>query len=101
MKWVVVIGCSYQKSIELLIRKLPFKRLVREIAQDFKREPILFLPVSLISTSVNEPLWSNSSEFLFYINLANFDFYYITTTTISSDLVATRENKKNNDKENE
>jgi histone H3 len=27
---------KYQKSIELLIRKLPFQRLVREIAQDFK-----------------------------------------------------------------
>lgn len=26
----------YQKSGELLIRKLPFQRLVREIAQDFK-----------------------------------------------------------------
>ena len=26
----------YQKSTELLIRKLPFSRLVREIAQDFK-----------------------------------------------------------------
>ena len=26
----------YQKSTELLIRKLPFQRLVREIAQDFK-----------------------------------------------------------------
>ena len=26
----------YQKSTELLIRKLPFQRLVRELAQDFK-----------------------------------------------------------------
>ena len=26
----------YQKSIELLIRRMPFQRLVREIAQDFK-----------------------------------------------------------------
>ena len=26
----------YQKSTDLLIRKLPFQRLVREIAQDFK-----------------------------------------------------------------
>ena len=33
----------YQKSTELLIRKLPFQRLVREIAQDFKvRAPVLF-----------------------------------------------------------
>ena len=29
----------YQKSTELLIRKLPFQRLVREIAQDFKVGP--------------------------------------------------------------
>jgi hypothetical protein len=36
----VCVVCSeirkYQKSTELLIRKLPFQRLVREIAQDFK-----------------------------------------------------------------
>ncbi|KAH8296630.1 hypothetical protein KR054_008997 [Drosophila jambulina] len=28
----------YQKSIELLIRKLPFQRLVREIAENFKTD---------------------------------------------------------------
>ena len=28
----------YQKSTELLIRKLPFQRLVREVAQDFKTD---------------------------------------------------------------
>ncbi|KAE9421295.1 hypothetical protein Angca_006529, partial [Angiostrongylus cantonensis] len=28
----------YQKSTKLLIRKLPFKRLVREIAQDLKTD---------------------------------------------------------------
>ncbi|KAG9309473.1 histone H3 [Chiua virens] len=28
----------YQKTTELLIRKLPFQRLVREIAQDFKSD---------------------------------------------------------------
>jgi histone H3 len=28
----------YQRSTELLIRKLPFQRLVREIAQDFKSD---------------------------------------------------------------
>ncbi|KXJ85159.1 histones H3 and H4 [Microdochium bolleyi] len=28
----------YQKSTELLIRKLPFQRLVREVAQDFKED---------------------------------------------------------------
>ena len=29
---------KYQKSTELLIRKLPFNRLVREMAQDFKTD---------------------------------------------------------------
>lgn len=29
---------KYQKNTELLIRKLPFQRLVREIAQDFKTD---------------------------------------------------------------
>ena len=29
---------KYQKSTDLLIRKLPFQRLVREIAQDFKHD---------------------------------------------------------------
>ncbi|KAL5077279.1 hypothetical protein RYX36_016263 [Vicia faba] len=29
---------KYQKSIKLLIRKLPFQRIVREIAQDFKTD---------------------------------------------------------------
>jgi len=28
----------YQKSTDLLIRKLPFQRLVREIASDFKSD---------------------------------------------------------------
>ena len=30
--------CHFQKSTALLIRKLPFQRLVREITQDFKTE---------------------------------------------------------------
>lgn len=33
---------KYQKSTELLIRKLPFQRLVREIAQDFKVNFVLY-----------------------------------------------------------
>ncbi len=37
----------YQKSTELLIRKLPFQRLVREIAQDFKVRCLL--PSSLFT----------------------------------------------------
>ena len=32
----------YQKSTELLIRKLPFQRLVREIANDMGEEPYRF-----------------------------------------------------------
>ena len=28
--------CRYQKPTDLLLRKLPFQRLVREIAQDFR-----------------------------------------------------------------
>ena len=38
----------YQKSTELLIRKLPFARVVREIAQDFKTE--LRFQISVIGT---------------------------------------------------
>ena len=30
--------CHFQKSTALLIRKLPFQRLVREIAQDYKTD---------------------------------------------------------------
>ena len=30
--------CRFQKSTELLIRKLPFQRLVREIAMDFQND---------------------------------------------------------------
>ena len=29
---------KYQKSTDLLLRKLPFQRLVREVAQDFKND---------------------------------------------------------------
>lgn len=36
----------YQKSTQLLIRRLPFQRLVREIAQDFKAD--LRFPVSAL-----------------------------------------------------
>ena len=39
---------KYQKSTELLIRKLPFQRLVREVAQDFKTE-IRFQSTALLA----------------------------------------------------
>ena len=40
---------KYQKSTELLIRKLPFQRLVREIAQDFKTGELWRLTLSFSS----------------------------------------------------
>ncbi|CAO3596055.1 unnamed protein product [Absidia cylindrospora] len=50
----------YQKSTELLIRKLPFQRLVRELAQDFKTDfnsnP---LPLALFKKPL-KPTWSPS-----------------------------------------
>src|SRR5882757_4624436 len=42
----------YQKSTELLIRKLPFQRLVREIAQDFKVCSTLSLSSTCLLTAV-------------------------------------------------
>ena len=38
----------YQKSTELLIRKAPFLRLVREVAQDFKGDLRLALCVLVV-----------------------------------------------------
>jgi histone H3 len=38
----------FQKSTELLMRKLPFARLVREIAQDFKAD-LRFNPDALLA----------------------------------------------------
>ena len=37
----------YQKSTDLLIRKLPFQRLVKEIAQDFKAD-LRYNPMALL-----------------------------------------------------
>lgn len=37
---------KYQKSTELLIRKLPFQRLVREIAQDFKVVDLFYVVIA-------------------------------------------------------
>ncbi len=42
----------YQKSTELLIRKLPFQRLVREIAQDFK-VMTNYLSISVLADAMN------------------------------------------------
>eukprot|EP01024_Parvocaulis_polyphysoides_P016900 TRINITY_DN17486_c1_g1_i3.p4 TRINITY_DN17486_c1_g1~~TRINITY_DN17486_c1_g1_i3.p4 ORF type:complete len:109 (+),score=12.41 TRINITY_DN17486_c1_g1_i3:136-462(+) len=43
---------KYQKSTELLIRKLPFQRLVREIAQEFKTESKTLLTIHIEGTRV-------------------------------------------------
>jgi histone H3 len=42
---------KYQKSTELLLRKLPFQRLVRELAQDVRvsGDPIRFQSVALLA----------------------------------------------------
>ena len=32
------VGRKYQKNVDLLIRKAPFSRVVREVAQDFKSD---------------------------------------------------------------
>ncbi|GFH45240.1 hypothetical protein CTEN210_01714 [Chaetoceros tenuissimus] len=38
----------YQKSVDLLIRKWPFQRLVREIAQEFKMD-LRFTPTAMLA----------------------------------------------------
>jgi histone H3 len=43
---------KYQRNTELLIRKLPFQRMVREIAQDFKTDLLFFLESSFINHSM-------------------------------------------------
>ena len=39
----------YQKSVDLLIRKAPFQRLVREIAQDFKPDDKRFQSTAVLA----------------------------------------------------
>ena len=39
----------YQKSTELLIRKLPFQRLVREIANEFIPTPVHFQSAAIVA----------------------------------------------------
>jgi len=39
----------YQKSTELLIRKLPFQRLVKEVCQTIKTEPLRFQSTALLA----------------------------------------------------
>lgn len=49
----------YQKSTELLIRKLPFQRLVREIAQDFKVSLVSCVPLNDAHTAFRLTCASN------------------------------------------
>lgn len=53
----------YQKSTELLIRKLPFQRLVREIAQDFKTD-LRFQSAAIGALQVHSYLKKNLGLFL-------------------------------------
>ncbi|GBP62452.1 Histone H3 [Eumeta japonica] len=52
----------YQKSTELLIRKLPFQRLVREIAQDFKTDLRFQSSAVMALQEASERTWSVSSK---------------------------------------
>lgn len=66
----------YQKSTELLIRKLPFQRLVREIAQDFKTD-LRFQSAAIgalqVSTYITIVLCvHNTLTAYFYIKLDDF-----------------------------
>ena len=47
---------KYQKSTELLIRKLPFQRLVREIAQDFKTD-LRFQSASILALQESSEMY--------------------------------------------
>lgn len=51
----------YQKSTELLIRKLPFQRLVREIAQDFKTD-LRFQSAAIGALQVRTCPWCGSKN---------------------------------------
>jgi histone H3/H4 len=44
----------YQKSTDLLLRKLPFQRLVREIAQDYKTD-LRFQSSAVLALQVRRP----------------------------------------------
>ena len=59
----------YQKSTELLIRKLPFQRLVREIAQDFKTD-LRFQSAAIGALQVSQ--FINFILFNCHLNLGNF-----------------------------
>jgi histone H3 len=43
----------YQKSTELLIRKMPFSRLVREIAQDLEKKDCRYQGTAMLATQTS------------------------------------------------
>ena len=53
----------YQKSTELLIRKLPFQRLVREIAQDFKTD-LRFQSAAIGALQVRAPFCKSRHAYI-------------------------------------
>merc|ERR1712226_1728179 len=52
----------YQKSTELLLRKLPFQRLVREIAQDFKTDLPFNPALSWLFKKLQRLTWLDCSK---------------------------------------
>jgi hypothetical protein len=58
----------YQKSTELLIRKLPFQRLVREIAQDFKTD-LRFQSAAIGALQVSFSPLQTITKFLKFLSL--------------------------------
>ena len=68
----------YQKSTELLIRKIPFQRLVREIAQDFKTDLRFQSETIGASEAVFEIKYldKNRNAF-FFVNFTIFQLYQL------------------------
>ena len=62
----------YQKSGDLLIRRLPFERMVREIVQNEEHSPNLRVQSSAINAlqvsqrllSLNAPIWMDTSNYV-------------------------------------
>ena len=73
----------YQKSTELLIRKLPFQRLVREIAQDFKTD-LRFQSAAIGALQVNGINFTLfDDKLIFPIHLISANFSYPSYVNIS------------------
>ena len=77
---------KYQKSTELLIRKLPFQRLVREIAQDFKTD-LRFQSAAIGALQVGR-LWWMGALASFVLNGVQKEAKVAVTVTVQSCVVA-------------